>query len=207
MRRLAGCVSACLVMLPVCSAASAQVGHSTSEVKGSVRDPSGAVLSGARVVATNTERGHSRTAFTDDRGEYRFLSLRPGIYDLEFEALGLGSQELRAVSLTVGEVVTVGITLSLERVAETLTVTAESPAIEIERTQQSNTILGREIRNLPIRRRPQTSCQSVRPDRQLHLQQGNRRCDPTSIRTLRPSTRPLSGRNARYRASIKDASW
>ena len=60
----------------------------TSNVQGIVQDPSGAVVPKATVTITNNGTGASRTATSDENGDFRFLSLAPGAYTVKVEASG-----------------------------------------------------------------------------------------------------------------------
>lgn len=130
-----------------------QAGGSTSEIKGRVTDPNGAVVAGANVTLTDVSRGFSRSATTDTRGEYRFLSLTPGTYQVRVEASGFSSQVKNTVSVTVGQTADQDFSLSIGDASATVEVTTDAPVIETDRSQQSTTINERYIRDLPIDRR------------------------------------------------------
>lgn len=130
-----------------------QAGGATAEIKGRVTDPNGAVVKGATVTITDAERGFSRTSTTDEQGEYRFLSLTPGIYQIKVEASGFSAQQRNAVQVTVGQTSTQDFSLQVGEATAVVDVTSETPVIETERSQQSTTVNERYIRNLPIDRR------------------------------------------------------
>lgn len=142
-------------MLAALCAASvlAQAGVSTSEIKGRVADPNGAVVRGATVTVTDAAKGTSRTTTTDDQGEYRFLSLAPGTYNLRVETAGFSSQIKNDVQVTVGQTADQNFSLQIGDASATVEVTTDPPVIETERSQQSTTINERYIRDLPIDRR------------------------------------------------------
>lgn len=146
-------LSLLIVFLALASAAFAQAGVSTSEIKGRVTDPNGAVVSGATVTATDSEKGTTRTVTTDDQGEYRILTLPPGTYQLRVQAVGFSTQLVNAVQITVGQIADQNFTLKIGDATATVEVTADLPTIESDRTQQSTTIDERYIRDLPIDRR------------------------------------------------------
>lgn len=131
----------------------AQAGVSTSEIKGRVTDPNGAVVRGATVTATDSARGTTRTVNTDDEGEYRILTLTPGTYQLRVQASGFSTQLVNAVQVTVGQTADQNFTLRIGDTTATVEVTADPPIIETDRTQQSTTISERYIEDLPIDRR------------------------------------------------------
>lgn len=130
-----------------------QAGVSTAEIKGRVTDPNGAVVRGATVTATDAGRGTSRTATTDDEGEYRLLTLPPGTYQVRVQAPGFSAQLVNAIEVTVGQVADQNFTLQIGDASATVEITADLPVIETERSHQSTTINERYIENLPIDRR------------------------------------------------------
>ncbi len=155
----------CLVVLSavVSIVVFAQAGGATSEITGRITDPNGAVVSGATVTATDAEKGVSRTATTDEQGDYRILSLSPGIYQIKVEAKGFSTLQKNDVQLTVGQTSDQDFVLKIGEATATVDVTSDSPLIETERTQQSNTINEKYIRNLPIDRRDYLSFTLLAP--------------------------------------------
>lgn len=142
-----------IVIAAISAAALAQAGVSTSEIKGRVTDPNGAVVAGATVTATDAQRGTTRTATTDGEGEYRLLALPPGTYQLRVQAPGFSSQLTNAVQVTVGQTADQNFSLRVGDTTATVEVTADLPVIETDRTQQSTTVNERYIQDLPIDRR------------------------------------------------------
>jgi hypothetical protein len=142
-----------LICAAIPALALAQAGGATAEIKGKITDPTGAVVTGATITATDAEKGVARTAASDERGEYRLLSLPPGVYQLKIEAPGFTAQAQSGVEVTVGQTLEKYFALQVGAASETITVTTEAPVIETEKTQQSNTINELAIRNLPIDRR------------------------------------------------------
>jgi len=142
-----------LTMIVSALPAFAQAGGATAEIKGTVTDPNGAVVAGATVTATEAQKGVSRTATSDERGEYRLLSLPPGVYQVKIEAKGFANQLVNDLQVTVGQTAEQDFSLKVGASTETVTISSEAPIIETEKTQQSNTINERFIRELPIDRR------------------------------------------------------
>ena len=130
-----------------------QAGASTSEIKGRVLDPNGAVVAGATVTATDSEKGVTRTATTDSSGEYRLLTLPPGTYQVRAQATGFSSQVANAVHVTVGQTLDQNFSMQVGDATATVEITADPPVIETERSQQSTTINEQYIQDLPIDRR------------------------------------------------------
>ncbi len=131
----------------------AQAGSLTAEIKGRITDPNGAVVNGATVTLTDPDKGVSRTATTDSQGEYRFLTLTPGTYQLKVEAGGFSSQLKNGIQVTVGQTSDQNFSLKVGDTTAIVEVTGDAPLIETDRSQQSTTISERFIRELPIDRR------------------------------------------------------
>jgi hypothetical protein len=141
----------------------AQAGASTAQVEGQVTDSNGALIAGANVTAIAVEKGFSRSATTNEDGDYTLLSLLPGIYDIKIEKVGFGPQRQRNLQLTVGQTLHVDFVMQVAVITETLNITTEPPVIEPERTHQANTINESYIRNLPINRRDYLSFSLLAP--------------------------------------------
>src|SRR5262249_13020091 len=92
-----------LISIFVCANARAQVQVAGADMKGTVFDPSKAVVAGAMVTATNVSTGIGRSTMSDGAGEYRIALLQPGEYELRVEAKDFGAQRRRHIMLTVGE--------------------------------------------------------------------------------------------------------
>jgi hypothetical protein len=131
----------------------AQAGVSTSEIRGRIIDPNGAVVNGATVTVSDAGKGVSRAAVTDGQGEYRFLALPPGTYQMRVEAAGFSSQVKNAIEVTVGQTANQDFSLQVGDATATVVVTSDPPIIETDRSQQATTINERYIRELPIDRR------------------------------------------------------
>ena len=131
----------------------AQAGASTANVEGRVTDANGALIVESNVAAIATDKGFSRKAVTNQEGQYSLLSLPPGTYDITIEKTGFTPQRLSSVQLTVGQTLHLDFVLQIAALTASLNISAEAPLMEPERTQQSNTIEERYIKNLPINRR------------------------------------------------------
>ena len=159
-RSQGGCVSAslksmlagALVLLAVLGCAtmvSAQV--NTATLSGTVSDPQGLAVKGARVTMTNASTGAQRTAVTDDGGRYNLVGLPPGRYKMIVDGgTNFAVYENTSVVLTVGEAATFDAHLDLRGMQQTVTVTTEAAPIETSKTDVSQTVEQRRIDNLPI---------------------------------------------------------
>lgn len=134
--------------------AQAQASSSTSELRGQVTDGNGAAIPGATVTLTDAARGTTRTATTDEDGQYTFLAVPPSSYDLKVEAAsGNFAVNTRNITLNIGQQANITIQLAATGVAANVDVFADSDVVEIEKTQQSSVLGAREILELPISRR------------------------------------------------------
>ncbi|HEX4949364.1 MAG TPA: TonB-dependent receptor [Blastocatellia bacterium] len=127
----------------------AQADVTSATVRGTVTDAQGAAVPNATLTIKSTDQGLTRTVQSDSDGTFVFLTLRPGPYELTAQAQGFAQQVVRDIQLTVGQVVSVELKLQVAAVTTEVTITDAAPLIEIERTQQSNTIETRQIQNLP----------------------------------------------------------
>jgi Carboxypeptidase regulatory-like domain/TonB dependent receptor len=141
-----------LVMVAGTATAFAQASSSTAELRGQVTDASGAVIPGAKITLTDQAKGVSRTATTDDAGNYAFIGLLPSSYQLKVEAQGFSSDAAR-VELTVGQQANIPFKLSAGTVQATIDIVAGAEVVETNRTEQSSTVDAKQINTLPINRR------------------------------------------------------
>jgi hypothetical protein len=147
------CFRVVAILFVLCSLALAQATSSGGDLRGTVTDPTGAAVVNAKLTLTNPDRGFSRTAETGAAGEYSFPIVPPGIYRLRAEAAGFQPKVLDGVEVRVGDIVTLPVELTVGTVQSEILVTADLPTVEVERTQQANTIEQKSINNLPINRR------------------------------------------------------
>jgi len=137
------------VFLTITISAFGQADVSSAAVKGTVTDPQGSAVVGAVVSVKDLDQGAIRTATTDSNGEFQVRLVRPGNHQITVEARGFSQYLIKDVQLTVGQTATYEIKLEVAGVKTEVVVTTSSPLIEVERTQQSNTIEQRQVENLP----------------------------------------------------------
>src|SRR6266436_2942381 len=150
MRRSLGvcAIVLCVLVLSVAVNAAAQV--NTATLSGAVTDPQGLAVHAAQVTVTSATTGAQRTIVADEDGRYVFIGLPPGQYKMTVRAGSFSVFQNDSVVVTVGEDATLNPRLSLTGMAETVTVTSETAAIETSKTEVSQTIEQRRIDNLPI---------------------------------------------------------
>ena len=146
---LAAAVMLCLLLLGWATAAPAQV--NTATLSGTVSDPQGLPVKGAKVTMTNAGTGAQRTSVTDDSGRYNLVGLPPGQYKMTVDGGGnFTVYEKASVVLTVGENATFDPRLDLKGMVQSVTVSTETTPIETSKTEVSDTVTQRRIDNLPI---------------------------------------------------------
>jgi hypothetical protein len=136
-----------LLVVSFCGAAWAQNGSIT----GTVKDSSGAAISGAAVVVASPERGINRQTTTNSTGEYNESALSPGSYDIIVTATGFKKYQAKAVKLDVGEKARVDVTLEVGSISTEVIVQGENVAqVETQSSELAGTVTGKEITQLEL---------------------------------------------------------
>src|SRR5262249_37723423 len=136
--RLAWFILATVLLLPAIASAQASIA-------GAVHDTSGAVLPGVTVEASSPaliER--VRSVVTDGSGQYKIVDLRPGTYAVVFTLTGFNTVRREGIELTGTFVASVSVDLKVGSITETVTVTGESPIVDVQSTQQQR-VLGKDV--------------------------------------------------------------
>jgi hypothetical protein len=129
------------VLLPVLAAAQSTSGA----IAGTVKDATGAVLPGVTVEAASPALIEKvRTVTTDSEGNYRIVDLRPGTYTVTFTLTGFATFKREGLELTTGFTANVNADMKVGEVSEAVTVTGETPVVDIQNTRVQ-TVLTREI--------------------------------------------------------------
>ena len=138
-----------LIGLTLGGLAFGQTQITTGVIQGTVFDPSGAVLPGADVTATNVNTQAETTQKTDGDGRFVFLSLSPGRYSVTASKSGFSKLVQKDVELTVGQALNLRITLKISATSEVVEVTG-TPIIETTQTASSTTLDERTVSETPI---------------------------------------------------------
>jgi Carboxypeptidase regulatory-like domain len=127
-----------------------QTSYSTGTLRGTVLDPQGASIANATLTVTNTATGVAETDTSSAAGAYQFLVLNPGTYDLQVVAQGFEKSIAKSLVITVGQIVVYDPHLKVGSTTVSVEVTYNSaPLIEVEQSQQANTINPQQVENLP----------------------------------------------------------
>ncbi len=139
------------------TSAFAQSDVSTAAFKGTVTDPNGSVVVGATITVTSVDKGISKSAKSGSDGTYRISLLQPGVYEVQVEAQGFAKAFARNMELTVGQSFVYDVSLRVGEIINSIEVTTDAPLIQVEQTQQANTINQAQVDNLPNINRNMTS--------------------------------------------------
>src|SRR6267142_7109454 len=123
----------CACVLFASALASAQ---GTSAIAGVVRDTTGAVLPGVTVEAGSPALIEKvRTVVTDSQGQYRIVDLPPGSYRVTFTLPGFTGLTRQGIELSSGFTATINAQLTVGDVAETITVSGQTPLVDVQNTK------------------------------------------------------------------------
>ena len=141
-------VSVCAMILVLTG--SAAWAQATAELNGRVTDQSGGVLPGVTVTVTQTDTGFSRSAVTDDNGNYAIPNLPTGPYRLEVMLQGFRSYVQTGIVLQVAATPTINAVLSVGSLEETVSVEAAAPLVDVRSTGISEVVEQERILELPL---------------------------------------------------------
>ena len=127
------CVTALVAILVTGLAMPALAQEQTGNITGRAVDTSGGALPGVTVSITSSNLiGGARTAVTDEQGVYRFTLLPGGIYTVSFNLTGFTNLNIEGVKLSAGSTMTINGKLDVASLQESITVTSQSPTIDLE---------------------------------------------------------------------------
>lgn len=122
----------------------------TATLLGTVRDANGAVLQNAGVTAKNTATGIASTVTTDSNGDYQFVNLKIGTYQVVVAATGFNRTVAEDVNLTVNARQRVDISLQVASTTETVTVTGAAELLEADSSDRGQVVQRQQIVALPL---------------------------------------------------------
>ena len=149
-------VRACLLLLG-CMVAPARAQFDTAVVLGTVRDNSAGVMPGVTVTLRNTETGITAFTHTDDNGNYQFLNVRIGRYEVSAEQEGFSKAMATDVGVAVNARQRVDLTLQLATLSDEVVVTSGGQALQTDSSERGQVIQREQIVNLPLNGRSYSS--------------------------------------------------
>lgn len=141
----------CALFLPALVRAQSETGN----IAGVVRDTTGAVMPGVTVEAASPALIEKvRVVVTDNQGLYRIVDLRPGRYTVTFTLPGFSAFKREGLDLSTGFTANVNAELKVGSLEETVTVTGESPVVDVQNVEQQTTLSRDVLDAIPTSRRP-----------------------------------------------------
>ena len=196
-------IFACLLVLIVGFAVEGGAQGFQGGVRGVVKD-SGGVVPGAEVTLTNQGTSLSRSTTTTQAGEYSFPNLAPGTYRLKIVLQGFKTYSQESIPVGTQQFITLDVTLEVGTVAETITVTGQSPIIETSNASTGATLNAETLQTLPSQGRAAFMIGNTVPtvvpsgDGQYNRQQ-----DQTNVSHLRRGNEPHGRRGVQHDTEIR----
>ena len=140
-----------LLVIACCSIVEPRVfgQESTAELRGRVVDAQNATVPGATLTITNQATGVVRQTVSNADGTYFITAVPPGLYALEAELSGFSKYSRRDVRLDLGRTATIDVQLSIGGLAETVTITSETPLVDLTSKEIGGNVTNREVTMLP----------------------------------------------------------
>jgi hypothetical protein len=132
-------------------------------ISGLVTDSSGAVIAGAKVIATDTQTGVQTTVITDAKGFYSLPALPVGTYDLQVSQIGFKSFDQTGLVINANSALRVDATLSVGTINEKIEVRTDAVHVEAESTQMGEVITGKTMTAVPLNGRAYTDLLALQP--------------------------------------------
>ncbi len=128
------------------------VGATTGAINGKVTDTTGAVLPGVSVTVASPAMQGTRSAPTSADGAYRFPAVPPGDYKITYELSGFNTVVREGIRVGLGFTATVNVELKVASLSETVTVSGESPVVDISSTKTATNFDAKELASIPSAR-------------------------------------------------------
>src|SRR3989442_988199 len=122
----------------------------TSTLNGTVTDPQGAVVAGAKARITNQATGVSREATADASGFYTFANVVPGLYTLKVESPSFAAAEVKDIRLEVGQAVAQDVKLALAGRGETVKVEVGELHVDLTQSEVQGLVTATTLESLPL---------------------------------------------------------
>ena len=157
-----------ILILLLCLAAhiSAPPAHAqlpTGEISGTVTDPSGAAVPGAKIDIVNQATSETRTTNATSSGAYSFLTVIPGIYTMKVDASGFSAANVRDLTVVVGQTTVQNVQLSIGKANTEITVTGAAPLVQTTTSDVGGVVDSQQIADLPLKNRDFTDLATLVP--------------------------------------------
>src|SRR5688572_9871117 len=115
-------------------------------IEGTVKDAQGGVLPGVTVTVTHLETNTPRVVVTNEAGVYRAPLLPLGAFSVAFQLSGFSKHQQTGITLAAGQTAVLNVALSVGNLQENIEVTADTPPVDLGKTDVGRTLNEREIR-------------------------------------------------------------
>ncbi len=119
-------------------------------LSGTVRDPSGAIVSGARIIVKNDDTGAVRKSFTNSAGLYQLSTLPVGHYEIRVDQSGFADEVRTGINLVVGQDARVDLTLRLGTSSQQITINEDAAIVNVTAADISGLVGERQVKDLPL---------------------------------------------------------
>ncbi len=160
-RRFDLLISVFILLLATACWVSAQ--SAQGEITGLVKDPSGAGIPSAHVTLTNEDSGVNRSVTSGTDGRYLFAAVPVGRYSVKVEASGFKPVTATGITLVIDQHVEHNFDMTVGNVTESVTVSAESAAIDTTKTDVSGVVSQQQIATLPVAQRQYLNLSLLQP--------------------------------------------
>ena len=138
-----------LVLGSVAAGFGQTVSTTTGAINGKITDASGAVMPGVTISITSPSMQGTRTDVTGPDGIYRFSAIPPGEYRATYELAGFETQIREGLRVGLGFTATVNVELRVARLSESVTVSGQSPVVDVATTKTSTNFDSQQLASLP----------------------------------------------------------
>ncbi len=149
MRKFWGVVLVSVICLAIASPVWGQSQITAGTIQGDVTDEKGGLVPDATVEVRNLDTNLTKTQTTDSDGRFKFLLLPPGRYTVTVSKTGFATIVQENVSLTVGQTISLPVSMKISAVQERIVVTA-TPIVEVTKTESSTTLNQVTVTNTPV---------------------------------------------------------
>jgi len=184
------------------SSVMAQTTIATGSIVGTVTDPSGAIVSGAKVTIINTGTNEATQLTTNSSGYYNSGAMIPGTYKIEVSAPGF-STETQEAAVQVGNTLTANVHLTVGQSSTTIEVQSSAVQVNTEQAEVQGVLSAQQIQQLPINGRNFLDLAQLEPGVQI---QDGQNFDPTKAGYSSISFGGRFGRTARIEVDGVDVS-
>lgn len=155
--------AALLLMLPMLFITTAYGQVAGGTLSGTVGDPSGSSIPGAKVVVKSPATGFDKTVETNGNGFYSMPNLLPAEYQITVSATGFNTATQTGILMTVGGQRTLDITLQIGTTTHVVEVTSAAPDVQVTSSEISATVNATTVRELPLNGRSWTDLAALQP--------------------------------------------